>query len=70
MKGSRVFLLFDLSLFAVLILPLGIGIALSAERPKAATIYAIALVSVLVVTSVMKRVSRVSLRDYLDATRT
>lgn len=67
MKRSRVFLLFDLSLFALLILPLAVAVAVSAERRQAALVYAISLSSVLVITWMTKRVSRVSLRDYLDA---
>lgn len=67
MKRSRVFLLFDLFLFAALVIPLGIAVALRSQRPKAAIAYALALVFLIAITWAAKHMSHVSVRDYLHA---
>jgi hypothetical protein len=69
MKRSRVFLLFDLVLFAVLVLPLGIAAAVASGRETAATDYALSLAFLLLITWVAKRMSHVTMRDYLQAMR-
>jgi hypothetical protein len=67
MKRSRVFLLFDLVLFAVLVLPLGIAVAVTTGRAETATVYEVTLAVLLMTTFVTARISQVSLRDYLRA---
>jgi hypothetical protein len=67
MERSRVFLLFDLVLFAVLVLPLGIAVAVTTGREETATVYEVTLAVLLMTTFVTARISHVSLSDYLRA---
>ncbi len=62
--------MFDLTLFAFLVLPLAVVAALASGRTKAAVIYTGILVSLCLLALAVKAVARVSVRDYLDSIRT
>ena len=67
MKRSWAFLFYDLALFALLVLPLSIALALLNGRSKAAAIYSSVFLVTLVGVALVTRCSKLSIGNYWRA---
>lgn len=64
MQRSWAYLFYDIALFAVLLLPLALAVAVSGDRDQAALVYVVLLATVTLGCLVVARFSQLSLRAY------
>ena len=67
MRRSWAFLFYDLALFVLLVLPLGVAFALLNDRSKAVGIYSAVFVATLIGVVVTSRYSKLSVSHYWRA---